>query len=137
MERVEGEAVGVAPGLLDRILEHARAEAPNECCGLVIGTSRRLDVAWPARNLLASPTRFEVDPVDHFAAVRVARERGLEVVGAYHSHPATPPVPSPRDLLEARDADLLYLVAGLAEREVRAYRLSGGNFRQVALVPSS
>ena len=38
--------------------------------------------------------RYEVAPEDHFAAVRAARADGLEVIGAYHSHPASPAEPS-------------------------------------------
>jgi proteasome lid subunit RPN8/RPN11 len=126
--------VEVRREVVEQILAHARAEAPLECCGLLLGTPERVDVATAARNLRASPTRFEIDPADHFVAIRRARELGLEVVGAYHSHPASAAVPSPRDLAEASYPDFLYLIAGLPEAEVKAYRLAGGNFRAVSLV---
>ncbi len=123
--------------VVDQILAHARAEAPLECCGLLLGTPQRVDVAIAARNLLASSTRFELDPADHFGAIRRARELGVEVVGVYHSHPASAALPSPRDLAEASYPDFVYLIAGLPEAEVKAYRLVEGNFRPVPLVTFS
>jgi proteasome lid subunit RPN8/RPN11 len=122
---------------LDRILDHARADAPLECCGLLLGTAARIDLALPGRNVLASPTRFELDPADHFAGIRRARELGVEVVGAYHSHPASAAVPSPRDLAEASYPDFVYLIASPLEADVKAFRLVEGNFQAVALVPFS
>ena len=45
--------------------------------------------------------RYEIDPHDFLRADRLAGEQGLEVIGAYHSHPDLPPVPSPVDAQEA------------------------------------
>jgi proteasome lid subunit RPN8/RPN11 len=124
--------------VIDQILAHAEAEAPNECCGLLLGSAGPgawvIDCAFRARNALDSPTRFQIDPDDHFAAIKSARARGLTVVGAYHSHPVSAAVPSPRDLAEAADPELLHVIVGLPERAVRAYRLCDGNFQAVALV---
>lgn len=128
-------AVHVRQESVDEMLAHARMEAPLECCGLLLGRGDRIDVAWPARNALSSRTRFQVEPADHFAALRRARDLGLEIVGAYHSHPATAAVPSPRDLDEASYPEFLYLIVGLPEGAVRAYCLADGNFRPVELVP--
>lgn len=120
------------------VLDHARRAAPNECCGLLIGAAAGADTrivrAWPARNLRRSPNRYLVDPADHFAAIRSARRAGLAVVGAYHSHPASPPTPSATDTEEADDPGLLYVIASPAPAAVRAYRLEGGRLRRVAAV---
>ena len=87
--------------VLDAIVTQARAEAPLECCGLLIGHGTIVTAAHPAHNVLASPTRYRVDPKDHFAAIREARTRALAVVGAYHSHPSPPPIASPTDVRDA------------------------------------
>jgi proteasome lid subunit RPN8/RPN11 len=123
--------------VLDAIMAHARAESPNECCGLLLGRASAIVAAHRARNELTSPARYRIRPEDHFAAIRAARRQGLEVVGAYHSHPASPPVPSRTDLDEALDAPFVYLIAGREARDehaVRAWRLSKGNFVPVPLV---
>ena len=95
---------------IDAIMRHAQATLPNECCGLLIGTAHRIDSAMPARNLKASPTRFQVDPVDHFAAIRSARVSGQRVIGAYHSHPTTAPRPSSIDVEEAGPGEALWVI---------------------------
>ena len=119
----------------EAVLDHARRALPHECCGLLIGcgsgAETRLVRAWPARNLRQSRTRYLIDPADHFAAIRSARRSGLAVVGAYHSHPASPAVPSATDVREADDAALLYVIASPAEADVRAYRLAAGRLRAV------
>src|SRR5580765_8772564 len=84
-----------------KCVAHAREAAPDECCGLLLGRGDQIVEAARARNVADDPTtRFLIDPADHFAAIRGGRERGLEVIGFYHSHPASAPDPSPRDLAE-------------------------------------
>ena len=94
---------------------HARDEAPNECCGLLLGRDGEIVEIVRARNIADAPaTRFLIDPADHFAALRRARQTGLEVVGFYHSHPASPPEPSARDRAEFSYPDHLYAIVSLA-----------------------
>lgn len=93
----------------------------------------------PARNLADTPNRFLVDPGDHIKARRGGRQRGLEVIGFYHSHPDSPAVPSKTDLAEATYPDHWYLIVSLmaAPADIRAYRLQDGVFRSADLVPYS
>ena len=132
-----GGGVHMPRSVREAVLGHARRALPHECCGLLVGrgseAETRLVRAWPARNLRQSRTRYLVDPADHFAAIRAARGAGLSVVGAYHSHPASPPFPSATDVREADDAALLYLIASPARAEVRAFRLAAGRARPVEL----
>ena len=100
---------------LEAVIAHARAAQPAECCGVLIGSGRAIDEALPARNLAGSPTRFLVDPKDHIDARRAARRRGLDVLGFYHSHPASPAWPSPTDVDEATDPEAVHLIVSLAE----------------------
>lgn len=97
--------------------------------------------ATRARNLSADPHRFLIDPKSHFDARRDARSRGLGVVGFYHSHPRSAPVPSPADLAEASYPDHLYLIVSLQREppDARFFRFDGSRFREAAFVtaPSS
>jgi proteasome lid subunit RPN8/RPN11 len=121
------------------MLAHARDALPNECCGLLVGTETHIRRAERARNLKASPTRYEIDPADHFRSIRAARAEGLAVIGAYHSHPRTAPEPSPTDLVEASDSALLWVIVSPATRgalgeQVAAFRLVEDRFVRVSLV---
>ncbi len=128
--------VRIRQSALEETVAHARRDEPQECCGLLLGSPAVIDAAHRARNLEASPTRFLVDPRDHFDAIRAAREAGIRVVGVYHSHPGTAAVPSRADLAEASYPDYLYLIVGLVDPiDVRLFDLHAGNFREVALVP--
>lgn len=141
-------AVTLPAAVAAAIAAHARRDRPYECCGLLLGSASVIADAVPARNLASPPeTRYLIDPLDHFAALRVARSRGLEVVGAYHSHLRSPAQPSPTDLAEAFGG-FLFLIISLArpepaepaapaepaEPELLAWELEHGNFVPVSLV---
>ncbi|MSO56173.1 MAG: M67 family peptidase [Acidobacteria bacterium] len=134
--------VSVARAVRAELLAHARDAAPNECCGLLVGRGNAIEISVRARNLLASPTRYQIDPADHFAAIHRARLNGRRVVGAYHSHPATAPVPSEADISEASGGSgFLYVIVSLAEhaigKEIAAYRLNRSGAEPVALVDAA
>ena len=122
---------------VDAMVAHARQALPDECCGLLIGAGDRVEEAVPARNAVSSPTRYEIDPVDHFAAIRRVRREGRAIVGAYHSHPASAAIPSPTDIDQAYDGELVYVIVSLrdpAHADVRGYRIVNGFVTEVPLV---
>jgi len=124
--------------VLAAILEHAAADAPLECCGLLAADGDTIVAAHRARNALASETRYLIDPADHFAALRSARNERQHVVGAYHSHPAGPELPSARDIAESPGDDWLHAIASRAgpggQFTLCLFYAGRGNFSRVALV---
>ena len=122
--------------VLAGIIGHARDAAPLECCGLLAGKDELIDEYICTDNIRASEVAYQVNPVEHLAAIKSLRARGRVVVGAYHSHPRTPAVPSATDLAEAHDADLLYVIVSLRDDrpDVRAYRLQDRTFVEVPVV---
>jgi proteasome lid subunit RPN8/RPN11 len=129
--------VKIRQDVLTKIVAHAVEDLPNECCGLLIGTAEMVEDFSRARNTKRSRTRFQVEPADHFAAVRRARAAGFEIVGAYHSHPSGPSGPSETDRARLTDASMFHVIISLAHgtRTVRAFRLTDGNFSPLELVP--
>jgi proteasome lid subunit RPN8/RPN11 len=124
--------VKIAGIVLDAIEEHARDAAPDECCGLLLGSAELIMLAIPTRNVAAdSRRRYEIDAVDHFKGIRRARRLGLDVVGAYHSHPRSAPVPSETDRQQAFE-EFLFVISG--PPGIRGWRLQSGNFVEVTLV---
>jgi proteasome lid subunit RPN8/RPN11 len=109
----------------DAIVAHALEASPNECCGILLGQTGWITIAVRARNLQESRTRYLIDPRDHIAACRTAREQQLDVIGFYHSHPHSAAEPSDSDVAEASYPEAVYLIVGLCgERpEVRAFML--------------
>lgn len=134
--------------VLRELLAHARRAVPNECCGLLIGATTpttsvssideanvgiQIALSAPARNLRLSPTRYLVDPADHFAAIRTARACGWTVVGGYHSHPLGPPNPSTTDHRDASDTAFLYLIVSPVAGAVKAWRLAAGRLAELTM----
>jgi proteasome lid subunit RPN8/RPN11 len=86
------------------IREHGAKDYPNECCGAMLGTDndaagREVRSLFPLINRRDdSPrNRFSITPEDFRAAERAASERGLDLLGWYHSHPDHPARPSEFD----------------------------------------
>jgi proteasome lid subunit RPN8/RPN11 len=129
--------VRIRQAVIDAVIAHATRAVPNECCGLLLGSTHVIDESYPARNLLESATRFLIDPADHFDAIRKARASGRAVRGAYHSHPRGPSEPSRTDIAEVADPDLLHMIVSLEDgmADVRVFEWKSGNFVTLDLVP--
>jgi len=117
----------------DAMVDHARHDLPLECCGLLLGHGTRIVAAVPMRNMLASATRFRIDDQAHISLRRALRGAlpPVELIGAYHSHPAGPARPSPSDLVEAHYAEWLHIIVGLTggRARVRGFALAGDRSR--------
>ena len=103
------------------LLEHARAEEPNEACGLILLRDATAERYVPGRNAAASPYRFELD-VD--PEVWFLEDEGYELA-VFHSHLSSPPRPSRTDvenigLWEARP----YVILTLRTGELAAWRIA-------------
>ncbi len=120
---------------LEEMEAHARAESPRECCGVLIGLAGRVLEARRAANLSDDPNRFLVDPRAHVEALRETRRRELHVVGFYHSHPHSAPVPSPTRSAEASYPEFVYVIVGLsdARADARMYFLRGDHYVEVPM----
>ena len=97
------------PTHLSEISQHGEQDYPYECCGLLIGKFgdgkvKTVHESFPisnAREESAKRNRFLIRPDELLRGERYAREKQLEVIGFYHSHPEAPAVPSQYDLEHA------------------------------------
>jgi [CysO sulfur-carrier protein]-S-L-cysteine hydrolase len=114
--------------IFDQIVAHAKKDLPNECCGYLAGRDLTVTAAYPITNMDQSHEHYSFDPKEQFAAIKDIREKGLEPIGAYHSHPETPARPSQEDIRLAYDPDISYLIISLAKEkeEVKSFRIRGG-----------
>ena len=142
-------AVALPAEIRAAIVEQARAEYPNEACGLIVGDRVAADggVALryePARNKAASPYRYELDPADLLRLTITTDDADEVFWGIVHSHTHSPAVPSPTDVGLAFYPDALYLLVSLAEDHadpttgepgVRAWRIVDGAVHEVTISP--
>jgi len=127
----------IARELYDQIVAHARADAPNECCGVVASSDGSAQQVFPAANKFASPLRFEIDEPDLFRINREIDDADWDVGAIYHSHTRTAPQPSQTDINGARRwPGTLWIIVGLAGREpdVRTWAIEDGSVSEVELV---
>jgi [CysO sulfur-carrier protein]-S-L-cysteine hydrolase len=144
----EPASVSIPASIVQGMIDHARAEHPNEACGLIVGDKPAADggrpLRWePTRNKAASPFRYEIDPQD-LLRLTIATDDADEVFWAIvHSHVGSPARPSPTDLGLALYPDALYVLVSLSPDEadptsgtpsVRAWRILDGESSEVELL---
>ena len=124
----------------ERLLDHARAGAPEEVCGVLGGTTggedrssdtgeRRVETALPVENVADRPrTRYELDPAEQLERIEAIEDEGREVVGFYHSHPTGPSGPSATDRAQATWPGASYVIVDLRDERVGAWRWTGDAF---------
>jgi proteasome lid subunit RPN8/RPN11 len=142
------ESVGPGPAsvelsadIVQALIDHARAEYPNEMCGLIVGDRPAADggraLRWePTRNRAASPLRYEIHPDDLLRLTIETENAGHEFWAIAHSHTHSPPRPSPTDVGLAFYPDAVYLLVSLADAEpaVATWRIVGGEIHPVELI---
>ncbi len=120
------------------LVAHSVFSYPQEACGLLAADGAgRLRMAFCLTNADASPTRYTLDPTEHFRALRFAERQGWELTGVFHSHTHSAPYPSPTDVALAADPGWLYVIVGLADLrspQVRGYWIRDGRIAEEPLV---
>jgi [CysO sulfur-carrier protein]-S-L-cysteine hydrolase len=122
--------------MADEMVAHARAEAPNECCGMIGGRDGSATSIHRARNAEESPLRYLIHPTDQLRIMEEIEARGEELAAIYHSHTGSPAYPSQTDINLAENwPDPLYVICSLADRkpEVRAFEIRDGEVEEVTL----
>jgi [CysO sulfur-carrier protein]-S-L-cysteine hydrolase len=122
--------------LYDEMIEHAREEAPNECCGMLASRDGQAVKLHRARNAAASPLRYEIDGADQYRIQMEIYDDDLELGAIYHSHTRTEPYPSQTDINLAFYPEALYVIVGVAneEADVRAYTIRDGQVTDAELI---
>ena len=122
--------------LLDELVEHARAEAPNECCGMIASVDGRAVAVHRVRNSAASPLRYEMDGMEQYRVQTGIEDAGQELGAIYHSHTRSDPYPSQTDINLAFYPDALYVIVGVKgpEAVVRAWTIADGTVAEAELV---
>lgn len=104
-----------------KILAHCRKQLPQEACGLLAGRKDgencQVEMVYLLTNMDHSEEHFSMDPREQFAALKNMREKNMELLGNFHSHPISQASPSMEDRRLAFDRGLRYLIASLSEKE--------------------
>ena len=130
---------------LQEIISHAKEAHPKEACGILAGEGSasplegsalplRVEKVYRVKNIDDSETTYLMDSREQFRILKEMEREGLRMVGIYHSHPASPPYPSPRDIALAFYPDTAYIIIGPGEEpEVNAFRIEEGAVKRIEL----
>lgn len=110
----------------DLIRWEAQRSYPHECCGILLGNLTNgervvtLTITCENSRTDSLENRYSIHPEQLLAALKLARSRGENIVGFYHSHPDHPAEYSPTDLEEAHWFDCSYMITSVEHGSARA-----------------
>ncbi|GAA0429596.1 peptidase [Acrocarpospora corrugata] len=112
--------------LVDQIVAHARADHPDEACGVVAGRDGVPERFVRMENAERSPTFYRFDSMEHFRVWRDMDDRDEEPVVIYHSHTATEAYPSRTDVSYASEPFAHYVLYSTEFDQFRSFRIVDG-----------
>jgi [CysO sulfur-carrier protein]-S-L-cysteine hydrolase len=121
----------ISAQLRSKILAHAKADHPDEACGVIAGPagSDRPERFIPMLNAERSPTFYRFDSLEQLRVWREMDDRDEEPVVIYHSHTATEAYPSRTDVSYASEPDAHYVLVSTRDAgrpEFRSFRIVDG-----------
>lgn len=111
------------------MIAHARAEFPNEACGLLATSGDRVVRVYLLRNAEASPVHYKIDAGEQLRVMLEIEDSGWEMGAIWHSHTHTRAYPSATDIRLAFFPDAFYIIVSLADDDkpdVRAFQIIDG-----------
>ncbi len=134
----------ISQALHAKILAHARADHPDEACGVIAGPAGtdRPERFIPMANAERSPTFYRFDSMEQLGVWREMDDRDEEPVVIYHSHTATEAYPSRTDIAYASEPGAHYVLVSTREpdtAEFRSFRIADGTVteEEVRVVPDA
>jgi len=127
--------VVIPAAMRDEIVAHAKAGLPNEACGIIAGLDGTAQRFFPAEPDAPSPYYYRISSEDQIRIMNEIDDAGLDLIGIYHSHVASPAYPSRTDAEQAFWPDATYLIVSLAggNAELRGYRIEDMAVTEVQL----
>lgn len=124
----------------EKILAHAKNEAPVEACGLVAGEisgdDKIIKKVYILTNVDHAEEHFTLDPKEQLMAIKDMRANGLVPLGNWHSHPVSPSRPSDEDKRLAYDSSASYMILSLMDDEpvLNSFHIEGDKAEKEELV---
>jgi len=123
---MEQSAITLSSDLLNAMIEHARRELPNECCGVLIGQQGVFERVIPVTSVHPAPDAYFMSPEEQVEIFTELGGGSGSLLGIYHSHPKGPVSPSGMDISLAFHPEAIYFIVSLKNKkqpEVRAFRI--------------
>lgn len=111
--------------IADAMIEQAQRRAPVEACGYLAGKGEVVMKYYEMRNTDESEEHYSLDPSEQFAVLKKVRNKKMEILAVYHSHPSSLARPSEEDKDLAHDPDIAYVIVSLLteKSEIKAFSI--------------
>ncbi|MCR4333185.1 MAG: M67 family metallopeptidase [Sulfuricaulis sp.] len=130
-------AVRLPRSIVNQLLQLAQKSPEEEICGLISRDRRGFRKCYPVVNAAADKKHFfALDPKGQIEAMRSMREHGEELGAIYHSHPDSPPQPSPTDIEQHEYPGVLYLIISPGTKglpEMRGFHIHAREIREAPI----
>jgi proteasome lid subunit RPN8/RPN11 len=113
----------------NKMIDHGRREAPNECCGILAGTNDHILKIYQTTNAVHSPSHYRTDPQETLAIYEEIRKNKWQILGIYHSHTQSSVYPSTTDIKCAVISGPIYFILSMKNRDqpvIRGFRILEG-----------
>ncbi len=124
--------IKISKSKFNEMIEHAREENPDECCGILVGTSNSVSKIYKITNDAKSPYRYVMNPQQFFDVQADCDRNNLDMIAFYHSHTHTKAYPSDTDVRMALQSGwvenlIIYILVSLEDKSnpvVKSYSIS-------------
>ena len=127
----------LSPAQLEAIIQHARANQPEEACGILAGDKQgRVRRVYRMENAEHSRTFYKMDSREQFQVFDEIEREGMSLLAIFHSHPHSDAYPSEQDRKLAFYPDSFYLIISLMNQEpdLHAFRIVDGSVEETGLL---
>jgi proteasome lid subunit RPN8/RPN11 len=135
-DRIHKEALVIPGQIFEAILSHCRAGFPNEACGILAGKGNEVSEIYRMSNIERSQVSYLMDPTEQFKAMKDMREKKMDMVGIFHSHPSSAAYPSHKDVGLAFYEEAVYVIVSLAGggAVVKGFRIKEKEIHEVEIL---
>ncbi len=124
------------PTQIQELVRSAQKAYPQEACGLLVGIGEEVREVIALPNIARNPEHhYRMDDRAYGNAIFQVQKRVLSVIGFYHSHPNSDPIPSQEDIRDANYPETPYLIIGLRhpDSELAAWQIRYGQVTPVEI----
>jgi proteasome lid subunit RPN8/RPN11 len=108
------------------MIDHAKAEYPYECCGMIAGRDESVSKIVKMKNEVRSSIEYSMDDASLKLELEKLDDEGLDLIGVYHSHPTSRAYPSNVDISKAVFPEIDYVIISLMDKdnpEIKNYKI--------------
>ena len=103
--------------------EYSENQKPNESCAILFGKNDIVSDLFLTENIEESPVNFTISNDQLIEGYKIAEQKGLDVIGIFHSHPDSDAFPSNTDKKFMQSNPVVWIIYSGINKNFRAFVL--------------